>query len=121
MSKEGADLVHDYVATLTSDQRRQIMTDWELLEKQGYIGECYLRQAVREMVLKMPAPAGHVIRPTYAWLKELAFGTYRHVARDQFFVRSVYDSFKKDLEQGYRTKDKEYAVDLLGRALGEKP
>lgn len=32
-------------------------------------------------------------------------------------VRIVYDTFKRDLEQGYRTKDKTFAVELLGSAL----
>jgi hypothetical protein len=34
-----------------------------------------------------------------------------------FFVRKVHDTFKRDMEQGYVTKDKQFAVDLLGQAL----
>jgi hypothetical protein len=34
-----------------------------------------------------------------------------------FFVRKVHDTFKRDMEQGYVTKDKQLAVDLLGQAI----
>lgn len=36
-------------------------------------------------------------------------------------VRFVHDTFKCDLERGYRTKDKVFAVDLLGKALAARP
>ncbi|MBB3256909.1 hypothetical protein [Paraburkholderia sp. WP4_3_2] len=32
-------------------------------------------------------------------------------------VRFVRDTFKKDIEQGYKTRDKEFAVELLDRAI----
>ncbi len=35
-----------------------------------------------------------------------------------FAANAVYRTFATDLSQGYRTKDKEYAVTLLGKALG---
>ena len=31
----------------------------------------------------------------------------------------VYDAFKRDLEQGYETRDKRFAVDVLGKSLAE--
>lgn len=38
-----------------------------------------------------------------------------------FFVRAVHDTFSKDIAQGYVTRDKTYAVDLLGQALAAAP
>lgn len=35
-----------------------------------------------------------------------------------FFTNSVYDTFAADLKNGYQTKDKQFAVSLLGKALG---
>lgn len=32
-------------------------------------------------------------------------------------VSYVYDAFKADIERGYETKDKKFAIDLLGEAL----
>lgn len=38
------------------------------------------------------------------------------------YVKFVHDTFKRDIEQGFWTKDKEFAVSLLGKALeGEIP
>jgi len=34
-------------------------------------------------------------------------------------AKYVHDRFKRDLDQGYQTKDKVFAVEVLGRALGE--
>lgn len=36
-----------------------------------------------------------------------------------FAARTVHDTFKRDLEQGFKTRDKVYAIDLLGKALVE--
>jgi hypothetical protein len=36
-------------------------------------------------------------------------------------VRTVHDRFKRDIEQGYKTRDKEFAITLLGRALASAP
>lgn len=40
-------------------------------------------------------------------------------------VRTVYDTFVRDEAQGYRSKDRQFAIDVLGPALaahsGEKP
>lgn len=33
-------------------------------------------------------------------------------------TKTVHDTFKRDIEQGYVTKDKSYAVEILGMALG---
>lgn len=34
-----------------------------------------------------------------------------------YFAKHVRDQFKRDLEQGFTTKDKEYAVELLSKGL----
>lgn len=38
-----------------------------------------------------------------------------------FAARTVHDTFKRDLDRGYKTRDKEFAVDLLGKALNDLP
>jgi hypothetical protein len=34
-----------------------------------------------------------------------------------YFVQTVYDTFVNDEAQGYRSRDRQFAIDLLGRAL----
>lgn len=43
----------------------------------------------------------------------------RRLAQLEYFARYVHDKFKRDIEQGYKTHDKEFAVDLLGKALNK--
>lgn len=38
-----------------------------------------------------------------------------HEAREA--ARIVHDTFKRDIEQGFVTKDKQFAIDILGRVL----
>ncbi len=44
----------------------------------------------------------------------------RHQARERIAevtLQEIYDTFKNDLDRGYKTRDKEYAVDTIKRAL----
>lgn len=36
-----------------------------------------------------------------------------------FFAKRVRDTFKRDIEQGFTTRDKTFAIDLLTKGLGE--
>ena len=42
------------------------------------------------------------------------------VARLRTAAQTVHDTFKRDLEQGFQTRDKQYAVAILGAALAHK-
>lgn len=52
-------------------------------------------------------------------LRHIALAEARGAVPEDFVtsVRCVYDTFKRDLDQGYKTRDKEFAVSVLGKAL----
>lgn len=42
------------------------------------------------------------------------------IAELEAAAQCVHDTFKSDLDQGYKTKDKVFAVEVLGKALAGK-
>lgn len=46
-----------------------------------------------------------------------ALGEVERLKRAFSFVAKVHETFKTDMEQGYRSRDREYAVDMLGKAI----
>lgn len=44
----------------------------------------------------------------------------QRIGKFLFYVQQVHDRFKKDIEQGFKTRDKEYVIEMLGKALEEK-
>jgi hypothetical protein len=52
----------------------------------------------------------------------LAAWTARVPSEDAWtFVQVVHDTFKRDIEQGFKTRDKKFAIDLLSKALEGAP
>ena len=77
---------------------------------------------LKETVLKLPNPK--FAQFTALTLNEFFEGYEQEIARLQvrvqeldYAARYVRDTFKKDLDQGYHTKDKEFAVSILSEAL----
>lgn len=67
----------------------------------------------------MPQPPGDT-RPIYNVDKDLV-DAITMIDRLYFAIRRVHDTFKRDMEQGFKTRDKEFAVAVLGNVLVDQP
>lgn len=68
-------IIQEYVADLTEDQRYQIIKDWEQFEKDGYIGNCFLRESVRKII-----PSGSISITLI--MKDIAFEVFRYYTNE---------------------------------------
>lgn len=69
--------IRKVVDEISEEERRQVIEDYEKYEKDGYIGDCVLRDvtsAVGEFTHDHPT----------IWMREVAFETYRYYA-DKYF------------------------------------
>ena len=67
--------VREFVANLPSADRLQIMTDYAVFERDGFIGDCVLRRRGSEIADQLDA-GGNIVR----WMEQVANMTFRFYA-----------------------------------------
>jgi hypothetical protein len=87
-------------------QRAALRENWEIVEQRVGV-------AVTARLFKLAKARGVALRAAEA----RAEAAEAEIARLRDAAVCVHDTFAKDIEQGYRTKDKQFAVAVLGQAL----
>lgn len=66
----------DFVASISEDELKSVISDYERLATDGVIGECTLRSLARRWTNNIGVNAGVTI-----WMDRVAFEAYKHFAR----------------------------------------
>ena len=76
-------IIEKLVKELSFAEKQAIISDYELFEEQGFIGDCRLRQAAQELVDKNNLPSSIIT----TWMRDVAFECYRTFAR--YYIDSI--------------------------------
>jgi len=69
--------VRSYVMILNDESLETLIREWEQFEIDGHIGDCYLRQCAKDILMSLSAnPSMHV-----TWMKDLAMESYRELLK----------------------------------------
>lgn len=70
-------MITEFVESLTDEQRRQIVADYDQFEQEGAIGDCVMRTCATQML-----DAHGIGRERFVmWMRDLTFEVLRHFYR----------------------------------------